>query len=564
MPTTLSALALSALACSGSGGGEDSAATWTPDVSCPGDPGGGCPDNDGELRAGAAAVSITPVCWETWDDLDDNAEYKSTVDVYYDCGCDRLCAGDEGYPGPDEGEGDDDFQAVWLSGFGNGRAAQSVHDELWARAIVLDQGETRVALVSVDLVGWFYDDVVKTRELLAEGGVHVDYVLVSATHQHEGPDTIGMWGRRLGATGYQEDYAQLVREASVAAITQAIDGLQTVTTLTVGAVDSSTYHAQGTYNVVDDSRDPVVIDEQVKAAHLAGTDGTIATLVNWGNHPEVLSSDNLAITSDFADSLRRGVEDGVTWTTRETPGLGGTAIYVQAMVGGLMTPLHTTVMDPDGNELREPSFQKSESLGKLVAEMSLDAVAQGDTLAAPKLSVAATTVTFPIDNIGFQAMYLTGVLDRNAHGYDPDRPLGLDNIPYTDTEMAVIRIGDWTLLSVPGELFPEVAIGGYDGSHVNAPGVDFISPTNPNPPAVDEAPDGPYLRDDMNSEHAWIIGLGNDELGYMIPPYDFELDDLSPYIGEAPGDHYEETNSLGPETVPIVEEAAARLLTWQR
>ena len=49
----------------------------------------------------------------------------------------------------------------------------------------------------------------------------------------------------------------------------------------------------------------------------------------------------------------------------------------------------------------------------------------------------------------------------------------------------------------------------------------------------------------------------------MIPPYDFELDDLSPYIGEAPGDHYEETNSLGPETVPILKESAALLLDWQ-
>ncbi len=306
-----------------------------------------------------------------------------------------------------------------------------------------------------------------------------------------------------------------------------------------------------------------MLDELVKAAHLQGASGTIATLVNWGNHPEALSSDNLAITSDFAHDLREGVEDGVVWNDSAQDGLGGVGIYVQAMVGGLMTPLHTTVVDPNGDSWREPTFEKAEALGKLVAGMALDAVEGGDTLADPKLSVAATTVTFPIDNIGFQAMFLTGVLDRNAHGYDPDRALGLDNIPYTDTQMALIRVGDWAMLSVPGELFPEVAIGGYDGSHVNAPGVDLISPSNPNPPDLDAAPSGPYLVEDMQAAHAWIIGLGNDELGYMIPPYDFELHDRSPYIDQADGDHYEETNSLGPETVPIVEEAAARLLTWR-
>jgi hypothetical protein len=563
MSNRLITVALATLGCQCSGGDQDSAEPWEPDFYCPGDPSGGCNANTGELRAGAASASIVPTCWETWEDVDGDAIYKSTTDLYFDCGCDRLCEGDVGYPGPDAGEGDDDFQAVWMAGFGNGRAMQSVHDELWARAVVLEQGDTRLALVAVDLVGWFYDDVVTTREMLAQAGVDVDYLLVAATHQHEGPDTVGMWGRRLGATGYQEDYAQLVRQATVDAVSRAVDGLETVSKLTLGSVDSSTYSDKGTYNIVDDSRDPVVIDPHVRAAHLQGVNGTIATLINWGNHPEVLASENLSITSDFAHHLRQGVEQGVTWNSGETPGLGGVAIYFQGAVGGLMTPLHTTVVDPNGDSWKEPTFEKAEALGKLVAEMALDAVAQGEELAAPRLSFAVTGVTFPIENIGFQAMFLTGVLDRNAHGYDPDRPLGLDNIPQTNTEMALIRLGDWSLLSVPGELFPEIAIGGYDGSQVKAPGVNFISPDNQNPPAVDEAPDGPYFIEAMDSKHAWILGLGNDELGYMIPPYDFELDDLSPYIGQPLGDHYEETNSLGPETVPIVEEAAAHLMDWQ-
>jgi len=555
------ALLLTGLACHCGESTDDTAPPWRPETVCPGD--AGCADADGALAAGAAAVSITPTSWETWDDLDGSATYKSTEDVFYDCGCDRLCDGDEGYPGPDDGEGDGDFQAVWLAGFGNGRAAQSVHDDLWARAIVLEQGATRIAIVSLDLVGWFWDDIVTTRELLADAGVDLDYLLVSSTHQHEGPDTMGLWGRRIGSTGYQEDYAAQVRQATVDAVVAAIAELEEVTSFTVGAVDASTTHAKGNYNFVDDSRDPVILDEHVRAAHFAGRGGTIATLVNWGNHPEVLAGDNLAITSDFAHDLRLGIEQGVTWNDASTEGLGGVAIYLQGMVGGLMTPLHTTVEDPDGNAWEDDTFEKSEALGKLIAEMALDALETGDPVDSPALSLAATTFALPIDNIGFQAMFLTGVLERNAHSYDPDRALGLDNIPWTTTEMASGRVGPLHLLTIPGELFPEVAIGGYDGSQVNAPGVDFIHPDNPNPPAVDEAPSGPYLVEEMDSAHPWILGLGMDELGYMIPPYDFELDDLSPYIGEAPGDHYEETNSLGPETVPLVVDQARQLLSWQ-
>jgi hypothetical protein len=37
-----------------------------------------------------------------------------------------------------------------------------------------------------------------------------------------------------------------------------------------------------------------------------------------------------------------------------------------------------------------------------------------------------------------------------------------------------------------------------------------------------------------------------------VPPYDFELHPDAPYVSEAPGDHYEETNSVGPEVLPTI------------
>ena len=60
----------------------------------------------------------------------------------------------------------------------------------------------------------------------------------------------------------------------------------------------------------------------------------------------------------------------------------------------------------------------------------------------------------------------------------------------------------------------------------------------------------------------WIIGLGNDELGYIIPEYDFILDDLIPYFQEAEGDHYEETNSVGPHMAGVVDAQADALIDF--
>src|SRR4051794_17806326 len=88
-------------------------------------------------------------------------------------------------------------KSVWLAGFGKGRKATGVHDPIMARAVVLATGKHKIALVSVDVVGLFHETVERVREEL-QGFM---YVLVSSTHNHEGPDTLGLWGPNLFQSG---------------------------------------------------------------------------------------------------------------------------------------------------------------------------------------------------------------------------------------------------------------------------------------------------------------------------------------------------------------------------
>ena len=56
-----------------------------------------------------------------------------------------------------------------------------------------------------------------------------------------------------------------------------------------------------------------------------------------------------------------------------------------------------------------------------------------------------------------------------------------------------------------------------------------------------------------------IVGLANDELGYIVPPSDFLVNEQRPYLDrtmDARGeDHYEETNSVGPACAACVASA---------
>ena len=540
-----------------------------PDLQCPGDPSGLCDDDPAaKLEAGAAVQSIVPNCFETWVDLDNNFAYKKGNDELHDCGCDRVCPGDPNYVAADEGEGDGKLQASWMAGFGNGRPAAGVRgagiglvgddDGLWARGTVLRQGNTTVAIVALDLVGWFNPDVMAVREMLKEKGLEVDHLVVHSTHTHEGPDTMGLWGEELFVSGYDPKYRIQLRETVVAVIEAAIADARPVAALKVGEVDISTYHDNGVANVISDHRDPWVVDEFISAAQLVDGEGvSIATLVNFGCHPETLGDENLLMTSDFVHALRRTVELGSTWNTAPgTPGLGGPVIYLNGAVGGMMTTLGVEVTNPDGDTYKSASWEKADSIGQLLGEMALDAIANADEISAPNLRVVNKLFRVPVVNSSFKFLFMQGTIEREV--FEDPRTM----VQEIETEMSLIELGPIHMLTVPGELLPELAVGGYDGSRINAPGVPLNAEDNPNPPDVANAPKGPYIKDRMSSTYRWIIGLANDELGYIIPEYDFQLGAPQPWVDEADGDHYEETNSLGPNMASIIEKNADLLMHW--
>src|SRR5437764_14661755 len=100
---------------------------------------------------------------------------------------------------------------VYLAGFGQNRKATKVHDPIMVRAVVLADGDQQIALVSADVVGLFITSVERVRTQLPG----FKYVLVSATHNHEGPDTLGLWGPSPLQSGIDPDYLKQVETACV-------------------------------------------------------------------------------------------------------------------------------------------------------------------------------------------------------------------------------------------------------------------------------------------------------------------------------------------------------------
>ena len=425
-------------------------------------------------------------------------------------------------------------QPVWLAGYGTGRQATGVHDPLLARCLVLHSGGEKIALVSVDLIGLQFPTVQKIRA----GLTGFKYVLVASTHNHEGPDVIGIWGRGPLSRGVNDDYLGLVVERVIEAVRRASAALTPVTASYGTAVDETLLH---------DGRLPVVKDGVLRLVRFQKVGGKepAGLLVQWNCHPEAAGSKNHLVTADFPTTTIQSLQ-----AKYHCP-----IIYFSGAIGGLLAPprggrIGKTV---EGKfvELREGDFEYVRAYGHAVADLAIQAADQAEPLAIEPFQVSTKTIAIPVENALYRAARVARIVIRDGYLWTGDfEKIGdrqtmenVDKVGSVLTEVAYLRMGDLHLACLPGELYPELVYGKFQNPV--EPNVDF--PTAALEPSVASILPGPK----------WLLfGLANDELGYIIPKRQWDRESPFAYGRERP--QYGEINSCGPEVAPILLEALRR------
>lgn len=434
---------------------------------------------------------------------------------------------------------DDNHPCVrYLGGTSQNRISTAVHDDLEARMLLISQGNEYLILVSLDLVGFALPDSIKVFDALEPYGVDRDRIIISSTHTHEGPDTLGIWGPNFYTTGRCPEYIDFVVETIVRMVLDLpgnlapvkLQGAQTVIN-EPGAMHS---------NVNNDSRFPEVYNDNLTAARFVGQDGqTIATLVNWQSHPEVLI-DLDEYSSDFCHWTRYAVEQH----------FGGTCVYVSGTVGGLLTPLHIDVPEftqagvrvtDMGQQVfvRDNNDTKNWSLGYTVAEWAIDALENAPNI-GQNLSVNSMPVDFPVVSPFIIGAMLVGLFDPVE--LIRDNPAFCGIFGCFEQTIHHVQLGQMHMISLPGEALAETSVGreeftkdwGSDwGVHIYPAIEGYRERLTPGALVLD-------------------IGLANNEIGYILPEDDFELPDHPNF--------YEEIYFFSLRTETILRDAIYSLL----
>lgn len=379
-----------------------------------------------------------------------------------------------------------------VAGLFEKRAARSVHDELLARTLVLDDGVTRVALVVCDLESVKRDVFDRAKDLIAERtGIPAAHVMVSATHSHTTPVAWPYFGY-----GPDPDYLAWLPSRIADAVVVAVDNLEAAT-IAIGGLDvpgvcfNRRYHMRDGTVVMNPgvgNSDIVMpagpVDPEVTALLVTRPDSTpIALWANLGLH-YVGTEDDLVFSADyygeFADFIATAfgssctalLTNGASGDINNIDTSGGSADVpaivkqrrVAAAVGGAAVAA-TRALVPTGDAAlaarvvpfdlrRYPVTAKDLAVARQMLasrETALDGPSAGSSVALHDDGAS------PLSQLSLEFSFVTGqpIPEALVPTYAAE-VLALAELPaHAPTLVQFIQVGQLTLVAVPGEIFAE-------------------------------------------------------------------------------------------------------------
>ena len=351
------------------------------------------------------------------------------------------------------------------------REAYQVHDDMWARCAVFEKDSLTVALVGADLFVMNYSQIQPIQERVREKGV--EHLIVAISHTHSAPDNAGVYGH------YPAEHVAYVQDQIAKTVLEAHSRLQPVKELRTASRELPMDGAR-VMGYIRNARNPGLMDPTMSVIQAIGEDGNpMATLVNFACHPEGLEKGVVELSADFPGYMCAQIrKDG-----------GGQPVFLNGALGGMVS-----------GDSAARTHEETEKMGLGFAGMVKDLLKTAQPPASFEFSIDTRRVEIPLTNEKFKPMF------------QDQRPLHDGRVV---TEMMRFTLGECQMVTLPGEVLPEVAL---------------------------------EIVEKMTGFPRILIGLGNDEIGYIVPTYDFRTNS------------YEESMSVGPAAAPVIRDTAIRLL----
>lgn len=389
-----------------------------------------------------------------------------------------------------------------LGGYGErmSRPATGVHDRIWAKALVLRDGEQRRVIVTADVLAFPPGLRQSVAEAVSADGWRAEDLLLLASHSHTSFDLTALNPKNTFKIPQLGLYHPELREWTVAKLAEVIR---------LAARDPAAVSVGSGMKTLEGwnrnrRRPGGVADRDLTLARLDTAEGKpLAVLVNWTAHPTFMDPRHMDFSGDWPGHLQRTLEALI--------GSGVTVLYFNGAEGD-----QSPTPRPNGGS----AWEQAECYGR---ELALEAwrVWQGiQPQAAPSFAWRVDAVPLPA-RVAHPDFMKTGGAE---YGLD-ERNVGalLDRMCPTNTVSTAARLGDLVIAGVPGEMAAGL------GLEIKA-----------------------TVRRQTGAKYVAIGGLANEWISYLLAADEYRRGGY-----EASMSFYGET--LGPEVVKAVSELAGQL-----
>ena len=356
---------------------------------------------------------------------------------------------------------------VQLGGYGDreGKPAEGVHDPVTATAIVLKDGQKKVALVGADML--FIPASLKQEVLKRIAGTGLDSgsLFMSAAHDHSGVEGMAMNRNNVFNNKHIGVFTDDLLLFNADKIAECIRGA--CSTFVPARVSVARTNLPGLNR---NRRGDSVVDDELTVAEFESADGKVlAVLANWTAHPTILGGNNMLISGEWPGYMQRYVSAHV----KDQP----VVLYTNGAEG------NQSVASAQGATAFDRVQNYGERIGKEVVNL-LDKAQATD----PQFDFVLTEIDLPPQKVSATFKLTAGAeygiseteIEQMAGKLFPSRaPIG------------VVRIGDLALMYVPGEPIAEIGLAMKKAAR------------------------------DLGFKYAAVVGLSNDLIGYILTPEEY-------------------------------------------
>lgn len=355
-----------------------------------------------------------------------------------------------------------------LAGYYSLRPSKEVLDDLFCKALVIEEDGVKVALVACDLLSLPREVVVEARAAITQQtGIEPTQVMISATHQHTGP-VVARESTRDKLDGGSSDLGQRYTRELPALIARAVADANARLTPSTARAAIGEEHAisfnrrfwmrDGTVGWNPPKLSPDIIkpagpvDPAVGVLHFSSDDGRIrlATYVNFAMHPDTTGGQR--ISADFPGALARALA--------QVHGAEMVTIFTNGCCGNLN---HRNIHWAD----RQSGPEEAARLGTALAGSVCRAWPELVAIGGGPLRAKTEIVKLPLPPVTeAEAEAARAVVARAAQekfmaqvsAFKVLDVLGREGKPH-EVEVQVIALGtDVAFVSLPGEIFVELGL----------------------------------------------------------------------------------------------------------